>query len=475
MPDRRQWLAMAGPVLGAMAWALCHSAGLPQAQGSMAMVASWMAWWWLTESMSLYITALLPLALYPLLGILPMAEVAPVYSNETIFLFTGGFLIAFALERHGLHHWFGSHVLRAMGTGASQVLVGVMLSSYLISMWVSNIATTMMLLPAVMAITAPFSTIGRRATAPFLLGLAYASSIGGTATLVGTAPNVIFLGYYTEHYPHLPQISFTGWLMFALPASMLMLAGSYVALRWTFRKEFAAIGTGNAAVPDTQPLTGVQMRVLALFALTVLLWVFRADIRIGSLEIPGWTGLMPHGAMVRDSTVAMAVALLMFMVPQGQGRGALLQWDDAKRLPLGILFLFGGGFALATGLEKSGLSMQMVNAMSGIKGASPLLVVVALCTFMTFFTELTSNTASTYLILPILAGLSDTLHIAPAMLMMPVVISASFAFMLPVGTPPNTVVYSTEAIDTRDMARAGFLINLLGIAVMAGMVWIFYC
>lgn len=474
MPDRRQILALAGPALGVGAWLGCRAMGLPSVQSHMALVAAWMAWWWLTESMSLYITALLPLALYPLLGILPMAEVAPVYSNETIFLFTGGFLIAFALERHGLHHWFGSHVLRLMGTKAPQVLLGVMLSSYLISMWVSNIATTMMLLPAVMAITVPFAMHGRRATAPFLLGLAYASSIGGTATLVGTAPNVIFLGYYTEHYPLLPQVSFTDWLLFALPASMLMLAGSYLSLRWVFRNEFAAIGSGHAAVPRTEPLTGVQMRVLALFALTVLLWVFRADIRIGSIEIPGWTGTLPHSGMVRDSTVAMAMALLMFVVPQGQGRGALLHWDDAKRLPLGILFLFGGGFALATGLEKSGLSMQLVNAMSGLHGASPLLIVVAMCTFMTFFTELTSNTASTYLILPVLAGMSDSLQIAPAMLMMPVVISASFAFMLPVGTPPNTVVFSTEAIDTRDMAKAGFIINLLGIVVMAAMVWACY-
>jgi sodium-dependent dicarboxylate transporter 2/3/5 len=440
----------------------------------MALVAVWMAWWWLTESMSLYITALLPLALYPLLGIMPMADVAPVYSNETIFLFTGGFLIAFALERHGLHHWFGSHVLRAMGTGATQVLWGVMLASYCISMWVSNIATTMMLLPAVLAITAPFAVQGRRATAPFLLGLAYASSIGGTATLVGTAPNVIFLGYFTEHYPHLPQVSFTDWLAFALPASVVMLIGSHYALRWVYRDEFRGIGahSGMAAmVPAVQPLTAVQVRVLMLFGLTVLLWVFRADIDLGRWSIPGWSGLLPYGSMVRDSTVAMAMALLMFVVPEGQGRGALLHWDDAKRLPLGILFLFGGGFALASGLEKSGLSMQLVRAMSGLEGASPLLVVVAMCTFMTFFTELTSNTASTYLILPVLAGLSDTLHIPPAMLMMPVVISASFAFMLPVGTPPNTVVFSTEAIDTRDMARAGLLINLLGIAVMAVAVW----
>lgn len=443
---------------------------LSTSTGSMAFVAVWMAWWWVTEAVSLYVTALLPLVLFPFLGIMPMTKVAPIYNNETVFLFIGGFMLAFAVERWQLHRTMALLIMQRAGATPNGMLIGVMASSYFLSMWMSNVATTMLLMPAVLAMQPNEPEKRTPLTTALLLGLAYASSIGGTATLVGTAPNMIFSGFYAEKIANGAPMGFLQWIIFALPVSFVLLVASFFILRIQFKHAFEQTETTTFdpihELKKLGPLSTAQKRTLLVFASTVVLWIFRADLKLGAITLPGWANLLPNAIGVRDSTVAMLAALVLFLIPAGSQKGPLLQWADAKRLPLGIIFLFGGGFALADGLDSTGLSGIIASKLTFLGGLHPLVAIFALTTFMTFFTELTSNTASTYLMLPITLILANDIGAHPLMLMVPVVICASFAFMLPVATPPNAVIYGTGLFAQREMMRAGFFINLAAIATM---------
>lgn len=468
---------LSGPIAGGITTYCMWLSTKDYQLSRMAGIAIWMAIWWILESVSLYLTALLPLVLFPFAGIMGMRETAPFYTNEIIFLFIGGFLIAFSLEKWDLHKRLAWNILRYTGSDARGVLLGCMVSAWLLSMWISNIAAILMLLPAVRGITIAgleneSSESERKFNTALLLGLAYSCSLGGIVTLVGTAPNMIFLAFYEKNFPEALPLTFLSWMFTALPISILMMISCYQLLIFLFIKQGLRLSNSTKSEFDllrkNQSLSRNEYFVLGIFFATVLLWCFRENIPISHYYIPGWSNLLPWPEMIKDSTVAMFMSLVLLLFPDGKG-STLLTWKEVQNIPLGILFLFGGGFALAEGIQHSGLSEWMGSHLLMLSQLSPWLVVVMLCLFMTFFTELTSNTAATYLVLPIVMSLTRVVDLAPMLLLMPVVLSASMAFMLPVATPPNTVIFSTETIRIKDMARTGLVLNLIGVVIISGM------
>jgi sodium-dependent dicarboxylate transporter 2/3/5 len=445
-------------------------------------IAVWMATWWILESVSLYLTALLPLVLFPFTGIMSMQETAPLYTHEIIFLFLGGFLLAFSVERWNLHRRMAWGILKFTGESALGVLTGVMLTAWFLSMWMSNIATLLMLIPAVKGLGETGlkdadDTRNWKFNTALLLGLAYACSLGGIATLVGTAPNMIFLAFYEKHFPESNPVTFLSWMKTALPISALMLMTCIGILNAMFLKpglQLSKTGLLEFEVfKDSKPMSRDEKWVGGIFVATILLWCFREDIDLGRVYIPGWSRLLPWPEMIKDSTVAMLMAFVLLMLPDQKG-STLLTWKEVQSIPLGILFLFGGGFALAEGIQSTGLSDWLGSHLHNLKVFSPFMIIVLLSVFMTFFTELTSNTAATYIILPIVLSLVQSLNMPPLQLLLPVVLSASMAFMLPIATPPNTVIFATEKIRMRDMIVAGLWMNLAGVIIISGLVWLIH-
>ena len=440
----------------------------------MAAVAVWMAVWWITEAVPLAATALLPVPLYPLLSIMPGKQVAPVYFNSVIFLFLGGFIIALAMERWNLHKRIALHIVMLVGVSSSRLVLGFMLATAFMSMWISNTATTMMMVPIALAVVLKLEELaegeqrGRsRFAVGLLLAIAYAASIGGIATLVGTPPNLSFVRIFALTFEGAPEISFAQWLLFALPLTVVMLAVAWLLLtrmyrsspggqsigRTVFREELRALG----------PISRPEIGVLIIFVLTAVLWLTRSDLTIGQVQLTGWASALGLKGFVDDGTVAIALALMLFLIPSGKGTGErLMNWVEARKLPWGIVLLFGGGFALASGFKESGLSIWCGERLAGLAGLSPVLLVLSIALIITFLTELTSNTATTEMILPIMAATAVSIGVNPLLLMVPATLSASCAFMLPVATPPNAIVFGSDRITIRDMARTGLVLNLVG-------------
>lgn len=429
-----------------------------------------MAAWWITEGINIYFTALIPITVFPFLGVISMKELAPTYMPEVIFFFIGGFLLAFALERWDLHRKLALKLLIVIGGSPAKLLFGFMFISYFLSMWILNTAVVMMLLPAAMAVIEQVRQQAKKVDfdTPVLLGIAYAASIGGTGTLIGTAPNLYFSDFYNQTFTAYEPITFASWFLVGAPASFtFFIAAFFVLKRWYLsgaenlvidvaycREEYAKMGK----------LTRDQWIVGLVFGCTVLLWFTAKDLSIGFIEFRGWTNLLPYPSYIKESSIAMLAAFVLYITPSKEGE-KLLSWESAKKMPLGVIFLFGGGFALSKVVTTSGLGMWLGEQMSFLQNYPALLVVMSLTLFMTFFTELTSNTASTVLMLPILAVLTQNIDMPPLLVMMPVILSASYAFMLPVATPPNTIVYGTEKISSGKMARVGLSLNLIGVAV----------
>ncbi len=445
----------------------------------MAAVAVLMAVWWITDAIPLYATALLPMVLYPLLGILDGRTTAPIYINSTIFLFLGGFLIALAMEKWGLHKRIALFIIRRVGGGPSRIILGFMIAGAFLSMWISNTATAIMMVPIGMAIVLQMESRFERSethnfTLGLMLGIAYSCSIGGMATLVGTPPNLAFARIFEISFPQAEPIAFGAWFVMGLPIATVMLVLVWLLLTRIFFRVPGHL-TLDRAIVDREyaalgPPSYEERIVLAIFSLTALLWVFRSPLHLGSVTIPGWSQLMPHPEMMDDGTVALFMALLLFLIPTRSDKAdspAIMDADGIMRLPWGIVLLFGGGFALAEGFQVSGLSDQIGNSFGALAGVPPLVMVGLVCLILTFLTEVTSNTATTQMILPILASLAVDLQVNPLLLMIPATLSASCAFMMPVATPPNAIVFGSGRIRIHEMARAGILINFVGVLVIA--------
>ncbi|MBE0645910.1 MAG: SLC13/DASS family transporter [Bacteroidetes bacterium] len=477
------WLRTGG-LLGGFAaavllLALPAPAGLSAGGQAVLATAALMAVWWITEALPIPVTALLPLVLFPLLGVMPMADTAAPYGHHLVFLFLGGFVLALAVERSGLHRRIALRVILIVGEGPSRLVFGFMLATAVLSMWISNTATVMLMLPIALAVIDQMRGKDEsRGGSPFavalLLGLAYSASIGGVATLIGTPPNIVLAGVLAKLYPAAPEIGFVEWMMFGLPVAVIFLPICWLLLvrvlpasrlRETERKT----NGGDAlrqALRALGPMQRSERLVLAVFLLTAAGWVFRAPLNIGALHLPGLTLLFPE---ITDATVAMASALLLFLLPGREG-GALFSWNEIQRgIPWGILLLFGGGFALAEGMRQSGVTLYLGSWLVGLEGLPLWLTILLICTLLSFLTELTSNTATATILLPVLGSAAVTLGYNPLLFMVPAALNASFAFMLPVATPPNAIIFSSSFISIRQMAATGFLLNIVGVLLVTGL------
>jgi sodium-dependent dicarboxylate transporter 2/3/5 len=446
--------------------------------GRMAAVAVLMAAWWITEAIPLFATALLPMVLFPMLGILSGRDTAPLYVNSTIFLFIGGFMIALAMERWGLHRRIALVIIRLIGGGPRRLILGFMVAAAFLSMWISNTATAIMMVPIGMAIVLHMESVFDEAdTRPFtlglMLGIAYACSVGGMATLVGTPPNLAFIRIFEITFPDSAAVSFGTWFLMGLPLAAAMLVIIWLIItRWMCR--IPAHVTVERGVLDREaaslgPMSFEERAVLVVFATTAGLWLFRKDLVLGVATLPGWSRLIPFPDLVDDGTVAMAMALLLFFVPTRSRDAAsptVMAPDVLVRLPWDIVLLFGGGFALAKGFQVSGLSAAMGEQFAGLAGLPPVAMIAMVCAGLTFLTEVTSNTATTQMILPILASVAVQVKTNPLVFMIPATLAASCAFMMPVATPPNAIVFGSGRVRMIDMARVGLVINLVGVVVI---------
>lgn len=440
-------------------------------------IALLMAVWWITEVVPLAVTSLLPVVLFPLFGVMDGKDVSSSYFNDVIFLFMGGFLVALAMEKWNLHKRIALNILCVSGVSPARILLGFMAASFFLSMWISNTATVMMMLPITMSIISQLDELMQNKSIKMysialLLGIAYSASIGGTATLVGTPPNLSFVRIYHINFPDAPEIFFSQWMMFALPTALIMFVIAWLYLYFMYRPkkgEWTEIDKDifRKMLGEMGKITYEQKIVSLVFGGLALLWLFRIDLDFGLLTIPGWARLFPEKAFINDGTMAIAMAILLFIIPAKKGAGQkLLDWATASKLPWHILLLFGGGFALATGFKESGLSLWFGEQLSGIGAFHPIVITLIISLVITFLTELTSNTATTEMILPILAGIAITSNIHPLLLMVPATMSASMAFMLPVATPPNAIIFGTSRISIAQMAKAGLFLNLVGAIVI---------
>jgi solute carrier family 13 (sodium-dependent dicarboxylate transporter), member 2/3/5 len=440
--------------------------------------AVWMAVWWITEAVPLAVTSLLPLVLFPLMGIMDGKAVSSTYFNHVIFLFIGGFIVALAMQKWNLHKRIALKILIFTGVGSGRILLGFMLATAFLSMWISNTATTMMMVPILISIIAQLEeSAGKEAVSKYsvglLLGVAYSASIGGIATLVGTPPNLSFARIFQIMFPMAPEISFAQWFFFAFPISVFFLILVWVYLHFLFKPKHQGWqkidqNSFKLQYKALGPKSNEEGIILIVFSLMALLWLSRSNLTLGGFTIPGWSNIFPKPGFINDGTVAILVSIPLFFIPsKSKPSTFLMDWQTATKLPWNIVLLFGGGFALASGIKESGLSLWFGEQLSWVQGVHPLLIIFVIALMMTFLTELTSNTATTEMLLPILAGLSVSTDINPLLLMIPATLSGSMAFMLPVATPPNAIVFGTNRIRIAQMARTGLILNLIGAVIIA--------
>lgn len=427
----------------------------------MAGIAVWMIIWWLSEAVPMSVTALLPIILFPAAGIMKIDQATTPYADPVIFLFMGGFIIAIALEKYRLHVRVALHLLKITGNTPKGIIGGFMAATGLLSMWISNTATTLMMLPmaiSVIELVKPEAENKsyRNFIIALLLGIAYAANIGGTATIIGTPPNIVLAGILRKTIGY--DISFSTWFAFGLPFSCIMgFITYYLLTRILFRSEsFLSANTAERFMLEKDTLGKIskpEMRVLAVFVTTAALWVFRGPVN----------SLLPQ-AILNDTNIALAGAACLFLIP-GTHEQRLLVWQDVQKLPWGILLLFGGGMSLAKGLEASGIIAEIGDAASPVAG-NLLLLSAVLILIMLFLTEIMSNVALATVLIPVVIAISSNAGVHALVLAVPVTLASSCAFMMPIATPPNAIVFSGGFITSRDMAKAGLILNLVAVVLL---------
>ena len=440
---------------------------MPREAWLVAGVGIWMATWWSTEAIPVAATAFIPLVSFPLLQVMPVKAVAQSYAHPTIFLFMGAFVLALAVEKWSLHRRIALTVLSKTGTDGRKLILGFMLAAALLSMWMTNTSTAMMLLPIAASVAAMVAekSVGvsssdkRRFQVALLLALAYATTIGGMSTIIGTPPNVLLAGFVEETYGR--QIAFFDWMLIGLPLALVLLPlGWLVLTRVAFRVDIPASREAAEVIRDMRLEMGVmsapERRVGLLFLMVVALWMSRKWLN----TVSGLEGLS-------DAGVVMAAALLLFVIPSEKGSASrLMDWEDVARLPWGVLILFGGGLALAAQVSGSGLAVWLGESLLPVANLGTLVLIVAAAGLVVFLTELTSNLATTATFLPVIAAIAAQSGIEPLVLCVPVTLAASCAFMLPVATPPNAIVFSSGVLTIPEMVRAGFFMNLVALVVL---------
>lgn len=440
--------------------------GLSQAGWMVAAVGVLMATWWGTEALPVPVTALLPLALFPLLGVADFKTTALPFSNPNIYLFLGGFILALGIENSGLHKRLALKMIIKVGTSGARLVGGFMLVAALLSMWVMNTSVTLMLLPIGLAVCGVVSStipdISTQEKKSFdnalLIGIAYAATIGGMSTLIGTAPNIVFSAFMQETYGL--TIGFIDWMKLGVPVAICMLFGAWYSLtKFIFPLNFtASLETKlklKTMLVELGPMSKDESKVLIIFGLAAGSWIFRKAL----IQIDFLSGLT-------DAGIAIIAAILLFMTPSASRKGDLLSWDKTNKLPWGLLLLFGGGLTLAVQINDSGLGVWIGQGLMILSSVPPLLIIFCVATLIIFLTEITSNVATTSAFLPVIGAVAVAFDIAPISLTIPVVLAASCAFMLPVATPPNAIVYGSGKFDIATMMRAGFALNIIGMFVV---------
>ena len=428
----------------------------------------WMAIWWATEAIPVAATAFLPLVLFEPLSVATFRDAAAPYANPTIYLFLGGFMMALAIERWNLHRRIALAILDKTGTDGKKLIGGFMLVCAMLSMWMTNTSTTMMLLPILMSVVGVVrNNVGGISDADkdnfqlvMLLGVAYAASIGGLATLVGTPPNALLIGFMRDEYGL--DISFARWMLVGLPVTFTILPIAWLLLtRWVYPVNIPSSEEVNEHLHDLRaelgPMSAAEKRVAMLFGAVIFCWILRRP-------LSAWLGV----SGISDSGIIMTAVVLLFVIPSANSdQKRLMRWEDVSRLPWGVLILFGGGLSLASAVSQSGLALWLGESLAPLNAYGTAVLVVASVALVIFLTELTSNLATTATLLPVMGAIAVQAGVPPIMLTVPITIAASCAFMLPVATPPNAIVFSTGAITIPQMVKAGFLLNILGIIVVS--------
>lgn len=432
-------------------------------------VAAWMIVWWITEAAPIPITALLPLILFPFLGVMKMSEAAAPYANPIIFLFMGGFMIALGLEKHRLHERIALNLIRITGTSGNGIILGFMIATGFISMWISNTATAMMMLPIAISVidllktdktNVPETTTKgeRNFGIGLMLVIAYAANIGGIATIIGTPPNVVFVGLLDQFYQQ--KIPFGKWMLIGLPLSIILLTACYLVItKFVFPNNLKKIHGSDVLIQNKLKELGnvrkEEKLVMMIFGITSSLWIFQQAIN-----------LLLGKEMLNDTNIAMMGGSLMFVVPSSLKKFKfLLHWRDTEKLSWGILILFGGGLCLAQGLSNAGI-IQAVGAVIAQQGSAINWLLFGLITASVFITEVMSNVALVQIFIPVVFGIAINLGLNPILLGLPVTLGASMAFMFPVATPPNAIVFSSGHMKVKDMMKAGFALNIVSILLI---------
>lgn len=479
IPDQQplETYKLVGRILGPVLFALMLATD--QSQDIMAPIAwrtagiaLWMAVWWATEAIPVAATAFLPIIVFEPAGIRSLIDAASPYASPIIYLFLGGFMMAIAVERWNLHRRISLAILDRTGTDGRRLVGGFMFICALLSMWMTNTSTTMMLLPIVLSVigvmsenVAGVSDLSRKNfQIAMLLGLAYAASIGGLATLIGTPPNALLVGYLADTYGL--EISFARWMTVGIPVTLIMLPIAWLVLT---RALFPFDIPASDAVRDhlhtlreeMGPMTTPERRVAILFGAVIFCWMLRRP-------LTEWLGL----SGVSDAGIVMTAALLLFLLPSGDAsQRQLMTWESAVRIPWGVLILFGGGLSLAAAVSDSGLALWLGESLAPLNAWGTAVLLVAAVALVIFLTELTSNLATTATLLPVMGAIALQVGVPPILLTVPITIAASCAFMLPVATPPNAIVFSTGAITIPQMAKAGIALNLIGIVIVTIISW----
>ncbi len=459
------WL---GPMLFVLLNFVIELPGLNAQATAVLACAAWMAVWWITEAISIAATALLPIVLFPLTGGLSLTSTTAMYGHQYIFLFLGGFILAIALEKWNLHRRIALNIIALVGTNVRFIILGFMLATGFLSMWISNTAAAVMLLPVGMAIVMQLRDNPRTVVnenhkfgKALMLSIAYAASIGGMATLIGTPPNLVMAGVIKETYG--VEITFLQWFLLAFPISVVLLLVAWWYLTTVaFKFEQQAFPGGKAEVQrqltDLGQMSRQESRVLMVFVLKAAAWISRSFVLVKLL--PG----------IDDTVIAILGALVLFVLPASPGK-SLVSWEDTDKLPWGIIILFGGGIALATGFEDSGLASWIGQHLTSLQAVPFWLLLLLLVASVNFLTEITSNLATTAMILPVLVSIASSMGVHPYYLVMGATLAASCAFMLPVATPPNAVVFGSGYLKIEEMVKHGFWMNVISILVVAAAVF----
>ena len=458
-----------GPIVFFIVKVFCNPVDLSEQGLSILASTLWVAIWWITEAVPIYVTALIPIILFPLSGGLELKQTTAAYGHKFVFLFVGGFILAIAIEKWRLHKRIALNIISLVGTKKSNIILGFMIATAFLSMWISNTATAVMILPVGLAIISQLKdnpkTIQNENLVfgkTLMLAIAYSASIGGMATLIGTPPNLVLAGVIKTSYNI--EINFLQWMSFGLPISILLLFICWkyltsIAYKFDDQNFDSGLNEINDQLKSLGKISYEEKSVMIVFIGTALAWITQSFI------------IKKYIPEIDDTIIAIIAAVILFILPNKEGNKKLLAWDDAVKLPWGILLLFGGGMALAKGFDTSGLAIWIGGQMSFFNTIPLLALLCLLVAMVNFLTEITSNLATTAMLLPVLVALAETIGVNPYYLLVGATVAASCAFMLPVATPPNAVVFGSKILKIDDMIKKGFWMNLISIFILTAAVY----